>query len=78
MEENKNDPQYTRYLSFVGAPFVLVVAPICGYFIGSWLDTYFGTYPYLSYGLLILGIISGIREFYKLVKSVGNDDQPDS
>lgn len=78
MKENKDNLDYNHYLRFVGAPFVLVVAPVCGYFIGSWLDAYFRTEPYLSYSLLILGIISGVREFYKLVKSVDNDDRPGS
>ncbi len=74
MKDDQDINEHNRYLSFVGAPFVLIVAPICGYFLGVWLDGYFHTPPYLSYVGLVLGIVSGIREFYKLVKAVGHDD----
>lgn len=78
MKHDNEDREHNRYLGFIGAPFILVVAPICGYFIGAWLDDYFHTAPYLSFVMLFLGIASGIREFYKLVKAVGNDDRPKS
>lgn len=78
MKEDKDGQDYRKYLRFAGAPFVLVVAPILGYFIGLWLDGYLETAPYLSFIFLFLGIISGIREFYKMIKAFGegDNDQP--
>lgn len=79
MKKKDDDLNYTKYLSFVGVPFLLVVAPTCGFFIGYALDKYFNTKPYLAYIFLVLGIIAGIREFYRLVKEIGNidNDKPD-
>lgn len=77
MKEPDDDASYTKYLSFVGVPFLLVVAPTCGFFIGFWLDKYFNTKPYLTYIFLVLGIVAGIREFYRLVKELGDSDKPD-
>lgn len=74
MDEEDEDNGYTKYLSLIGVPFLLVVAPLCGYFIGDWLDMYFNTSPYLAYIFLALGIFAAIREFYKLVKQFGDDD----
>lgn len=73
MDEEDEDSGYTRYLSLIGVPFLLVVAPICGYFMGYWLDNHLNTTPYLSYIFLAFGIFAGIREFYKLVKQFGDD-----
>jgi ATP synthase protein I len=76
MEKHDDDHSDTRYLGFIGIPFLLVIAPICGYLIGNWLDKFFNTSPYLSFLFLLLGIIAAIREFYKLVKNFGSDDKP--
>lgn len=75
MEKPEDDNDYTRYLSLIGTPLLLIIAPICGYFMGYWLDKYFNTAPYLSYIFLLLGVIAGIREFHKLIKEFGNNDQ---
>lgn len=75
MNNQTNDPSFRKYLKFAGAPFLLIVAPIFGFFIGLWLDRFFSTTPTLSYIGLTLGILAGIREFYRLVKEIGKDDQ---
>lgn len=73
--KNQDPSESNRhYFSLAGAPFVLIVAPICGFYIGSWIDTYFATSPYFMYFFLFVGLSSGVREFYKIVKTVGNDD----
>lgn len=59
---------------FITIPFVLAVPPIIGWFIGSWLDGFFGTEPYLMYILLVLGFIAGFREMYRIVKRYGDGD----
>lgn len=70
MENKEKDQGYHRYLTFIGAPFVLVVAPLVGYFFGHWLDHYFQTDPYLSFFFLFVGFIAGTREFYGLIKKI--------
>jgi ATP synthase protein I len=78
MKKLQEPQNFTKYLGYAGTPFLLVVAPCFGYFIGFWLDNYFQTTPYLSYFFLSLGVVAGIREFYKLVKEIGKDDHPSS
>ena len=77
MDEDEEDNGNTKYLGLIGVPFLLVVAPICGYYIGFWMDGYFNTSPYLAYGFLVLGVIAAIREFYHLVKKFGDNDHTD-
>jgi ATP synthase protein I len=57
---------------FISLPFVLAVPPIIGWFIGKWLDGLLHTGPYLKYVCLVLGILSGIRECYRLIKEYGD------
>lgn len=58
--------------AYITIPFVLGVPPIIGWLIGSWLDKYFGTGPYLMFVLIALGFIAGFREFYRIVKKYGD------
>lgn len=68
-EEKKNVRQIGI---FITVPFVLAVPPVVGWFIGSLLDSYFGTAPYLMLLLIALGIAAGFREFYRIIKRYGN------
>ena len=77
MTSPDDDENHLKYLSLIGVPLLLVVSPICGYFIGYWLDVYFDTEPYLSYLFLFLGIVAGVREFYRLVREFNDDDKSD-
>ena len=43
-------------------------APFIGIAIGIYLDSKFGTLPYLTIIFLILGIISGARSYYRFAK----------
>jgi ATP synthase protein I len=54
-------------------PFILAVPPIVGWFIGRWLDQYFGSHPYLKYIFRLLGCVAALREFYRLVMSLDNE-----
>lgn len=65
------EPNKLRLIGLcVTMPFVLSVPPVIGWAIGTWLDGKFGTEPYLMYTLIVLGGISGVREFIRLVKKV--------
>jgi ATP synthase protein I len=61
-----------QFLAFTTIPFALAVPPLIGWAIGSWLDTFFKTTPYLMFFLLILGFVAGCRECYRIVKRYGN------
>lgn len=57
---------------FITIPFVLAVPPIIGWLIGKWLDKHLHTTPYLKYVLLVLGVIAGARECYRMIKEYGD------
>jgi ATP synthase protein I len=59
---------------YVTIPFILAVPPILGWILGSWGDRFFGSTPYLAYVALVLGMIAGFREVYRLIKRFGNDE----
>jgi ATP synthase protein I len=64
-------PPFQQIGVLVTIPFVLAVPPIVGGFIGRWLDKHLGTTPYLMYVLIVLGMIAGGMECYRLVKEYG-------
>ena len=73
MDSEDEDQKNVRQIGiFVTIPFVLAVPPIIGWFIGSWLDGFFGTEPYLMYILLVLGFIAGFREMFRIVRRYGD------
>jgi len=43
-------------------------APFIGIAIGVYLDSSFGTLPYLTIIFLILGIVAGARNYYRFAK----------
>jgi hypothetical protein len=55
-------------------PFILALAPIVGYFLGTYLDKKFQTEPWLQFILLGLGFIAGVRETVKIVKMAQRED----
>lgn len=60
--------------SYAMLPFMLGVPPIIGWYIGSWLDEYFGFAPYAKYTLLVLGVISGIREVSRIINKYKDEE----
>ncbi len=65
----KNGNEY-QGLKLVGqilsAGFTMVTAVAIGYFAGNWLDNYFGTKPWLTITLFILGTAAGLKSLYEL------------
>ncbi len=53
-------------LSTVGI--TMVFATVIGLFFGHWLDTKFGTSPWLTALFLLLGIFAGFRNLFIYVK----------
>lgn len=56
--------------------FYLVIATFVGLAIGYWLDGVFSTRPWLTIIFLLLGIVSGFREIFRMVRKEA--DQADS
>ncbi|MCF6157450.1 MAG: AtpZ/AtpI family protein [wastewater metagenome] len=46
-----------------------------GYFLGSYLDKRFDTYPWLTLILILLGITGSFIEFFKLVKKLSGENK---
>jgi ATP synthase protein I len=71
-EEEENRKRARLMGVFITLPLVLAISPLLGWWIGRWLDTYFGTAPYLMIVSLLLGLAAGVREFYRIVKRYGD------
>ena len=54
-------------------PFILAVAPLIGYFFGSYLDRKLGTSPVFMIVLIVLGFVAGARQVYRLVRLASRD-----
>ncbi len=54
-------------------PFVLAVAPLIGYFLGSFLDEKLGTAPVLMIVMIVLGFVAGGRQVLRLVRLASMD-----
>lgn len=55
-------------------PFILALAPIVGFVIGSWLDSKLRTGSWLSVILLVLGFVAGVRETIQIIKLAQRED----
>lgn len=75
MKENRDDDLNSLRLAVVcvAIPFVLAVPPIIGWAIGNWLDRQANTSPYLMYLFIAIGIAAGVKEFYRIVRSLGGE-----
>lgn len=58
-------------VDFASIGLLLVSSVFVGATMGYFLDQKFGTKPYLSLIFLILGLISGVKSVYKILKKTG-------
>jgi len=49
-------------------PTLLIVSPLVGFFIGSWLDQRFHISPWLTLIGLVLGFVAGARETLRIYR----------
>lgn len=72
--EMDEQEDFQKRMRVVGAlmtiPFVLAVPPVIGLYVGEWLDGKLGTWIFMPL-LLVLGVVAGIRECYRLIKKYG-------
>ncbi len=66
--DRKKDKNLAQMGVLVIVPTILLVAPMMGYFAGSWADERFGTEPYLLIVGLVLGFGAAAREIFNLIK----------
>ena len=65
------DPRYEGLRTaglLLAIPTLLIVSPLVGFFLGSWLDGRFRTTPWLSIVGLVLGFVAGGRETYRIYR----------
>ena len=69
---HKTGPKWIMYSS-MGLELGLSV--VVGFLIGSWLDKWLGTEPWLLLVFGIAGIIAGYRSIFRLVKRIQADSE---
>lgn len=65
----KDDNQFQGYRMLgliMSASFTMAASVLVGYWIGSWLDNYFGTKPWLTLLMFLLGTAAGLKSLYDL------------
>ena len=74
----KNDSKTPLRFRQIGeltmVPFYLAGGPLVGWWIGGWTDQKFGTGPYLRAGLMVLGLLAGARETWRIVRQVSENE----
>ncbi len=63
----------SKWLMYSSMGLELGLSVVVGFLIGSWLDKWLKTEPYLLLIFGIAGIIAGYRSIYRLVKRVQNE-----
>lgn len=63
--------EYLRQVGLLSSiPILMVVGPLVGYFIGSWIDGWAGTDPWFKIILIVLGFVASGKEIYNIVRKV--------
>lgn len=76
MLKRKNDKSAGyRQIGFLTLiPIIMVVAPLLGYFLGSFLDEKLGTEPYLMIVFIVFGFVAAGKEVYELIKRSAKEE----
>lgn len=51
-------------------PFILLLGPLIGFFLGGWIDRKFGWAPYGTAVLIGLGFAAAVRETVRMIRDV--------
>jgi F0F1-type ATP synthase assembly protein I len=74
---NKRPPDtYIAYGRAISLGFFMVGSIVGCYFVGSYLDSRFGTTPKLMITFVMLGIAAGFVEFYRVSKKLSANKRP--
>ncbi len=74
-KETKRAAFRLMYASSIGIS--MVVSIFGSLYLGIWLDKKFGTHPWLTMLLLFLGVVSGFRNLYIMIRRSLEDDKSD-
>lgn len=55
-------------------PIIMVVAPLLGYFLGSFLDEKLETEPYLMIVFIVFGFVAAGKEVYELIRRSAKEE----
>ena len=55
-------------------PVILLVGPVVGFFLGSWIDRKAQLYPWFTIIFVSLGFIASGREVFNLLKQIQKED----
>ena len=73
MKMKEEEPQnYGQIGAYATIPFILALTPLLAGWIGSRLDKWLDTAPYLMYLFIILGFLAGCREIVRILKQFGD------
>jgi ATP synthase protein I len=72
-KQGKGD--FVRFLGVASTVGINMVATTCiGFAIGYWIvDKYLGTFPWFTGIFLLLGIITGFKQLFKIARKMGED-----
>ncbi len=73
-EEKPEKSIFGQLLDASSVGIQLVISTFVGLAIGYGLDRLFGTSPWLTFIFLIIGIISGFRDLFRIARKVDKED----
>ncbi len=68
----------SRWVMFSSMGMELGLSVVVGFLIGSWLDDWLGTDPWLLLVFGLAGIIAGYRSVFRLVRKVQSEEKEKS
>lgn len=72
----KDGGRNLRAIGLLGViPMLIGIGPMIGYFIGDWLDSKFGTAPYLMILFIALGFGAAVKETIKIIKEANRESE---
>lgn len=66
MKDDNRNQGYRVVGLVMSASFTMAASVLVGYFSGSWLDKHFGTEPWLTLVMFLLGTAAGLKSLYDL------------
>jgi ATP synthase protein I len=75
MKDNNKYQGYKSLGLIMSAGMTMAASVLIGYFLGSWLDERFGTKPWLTLVMFLLGAAAGLKSLYNLAFPKKEGDQ---
>ncbi len=66
MKDDNNYQGYKTLGLIMSAGMTMAASVLIGYLAGSWLDKFFGTTPWLTLIMFLLGTAAGLKSLYNL------------